>query len=188
MSRAPHRRQIPSDEDRSSPSPPLIRFRRPNVRLRSPSPEEPRRRAQPRAGATAPVRRRPPPTLTPRQPRFTADGRPIFEIWMDAATRLASKWTGSSCTGKAARPVGCTGLVPARPTYFNVASCHIAPRPAAANRKLRVDADVAKWRALLMLLGADGPPWALLRALLILLRLWPSTGATGRLSPGAPSP
>ena len=77
---------MPSDEDASSPSPPRIRSRRRNVRLRSPSPEEPRRRAQPRAGATAPVPRRPPPTPTPHQPRFTAEGRPIFQTSMDAAT------------------------------------------------------------------------------------------------------
>jgi len=69
-----------------SPSPPRIRSRRRNVRLRSPSPEEPQRRAQPRAGATAPVPRRPPPTPTPHQPRFTAEGRPIFQTSMDAAT------------------------------------------------------------------------------------------------------
>ena len=95
--RPSHRRQMPPDRDASSPSPPRIRSRRRNVRLRSPSPEEPQRRTQPRAGATAPVPRRPPPTPTPRQPRFTAEGRPIFQTSMDAVTvrRLKVDWVTS---------------------------------------------------------------------------------------------
>jgi len=96
-----------SDSDDSTPLPRSSgRQRRANVRLSSPSPEEPRRCARPRPAAAAPLRQRPHSSPAPRQPRFTDEGRPMFESWMDAETRRRLKAVGRAAQAERRAVVG----------------------------------------------------------------------------------